>query len=360
MKKEKILLQGYIGHGNFGDDLLFEVAIENIKKIDNIEVSVFVSEEIDADYLLKYFEDLKIIKFRGSVPILSNFKFDKVYFIGGGVFFDYKKSMGKLAFAKKYVSTFIRYRIPYFFGTRYSGNGIGIGPYFCRETEKLHSLVYNSFDVFGVRDKSSFELAQKNGAGQCELANDLSLLYKNYLSDLSSSYSVTSIEVIICPRLYSHNKDYEIHLDELLVLSEYLEKENYRVHWVFLQTETKELFDKINNKEYQLTVWNSKEMIVSNFFDVFNSAEFVITSRMHAVYVAGMLKKKIIPIEVHPKLRYSNRLFYSDKNVLSPLAKQEKYIKAFKSEFDYDNTDLINEQIKTNELNISIINWLKN
>ena len=81
---------------------------------------------------------------------------------------------------------------------------------------------------------------------------------------------------------------------------------------------------------------------------------------MHAAYVAGMLKKKIIPIEVHPKLRYSNRLFYSDKNVLSPLAKQEKYIKAFKSEFDYDNTDLINEQRKTNELNISIINWLKN
>jgi polysaccharide pyruvyl transferase WcaK-like protein len=359
-KKLKILMHGYIGHGNFGDDLLFEVAIRNIKILSNIEVYVYVHKEINAEYLLKYYSDLILVKYNNSIPILANLRYDKVYFIGGGIFFDYKKSMTKTVFYKRFFSNFIRYKVPYYLGTKYAGIGIGIGPYFCDETQKLHSLIYKCFDVLGLRDKNSFELAKKNGVTECILGNDLSLLYKKDLSDISDLSFSTSNKVVICPRLYSHNRDFEIHLDKLLTFSEYLKKEKYVVRWVFLQKETQELFNKIQNRGYTQTVWDSEKMNVSDFFKIFNDSEYVITSRMHAVFISGMLKKKIIAIEVHPKLRYSNELFYSEDKTISPLTENRDYKLVFNSEFVYNDTNLNIEFSKTNNLNNVLINWLKN
>ena len=55
MKKKKILLQGYIGHSNFGDDLLFDLAIQNIKAIEHVEVSVAITNpSLNVDYLYNY------------------------------------------------------------------------------------------------------------------------------------------------------------------------------------------------------------------------------------------------------------------------------------------------------------------
>ena len=343
MRKRKILLYGYIGYQNFGDDLLFYIATKKLKKIENIDVYITVSQSVSTpEYLKKYYPSLKIILFNKRIPLLFFKKFDMVYFIGGGVFFDYKKEISNLSYYKNYISNFIRFKIPNVLGTHFVGAGIGIGPYFSNKTKKLHAQIIRIFDFLGVRDLASFELAKSMGKTDVFLTNDLSLELNVVLQKLNRN-SKKRNEVIICPRTYSHKPKYEKHIDELIRFAEYLEKNNYKTHWIFLQKDKEELINKLN--KFKITVWNPSEMSIWDFSELFSGALVTFTSRMHSIYISGMLKTPFVAITLHQKLIFASELFYKDPILIDPLAEQDVYLKSFERirEMDFDFEKLENE-----------------
>lgn len=359
MKKKKILLNGYIGHQNFGDDLLFDIAIQKVQKIPNSEIYiVIVGEQINPDYLYKYFSKLIIIRFKKKIPLFFYNKFDKVFYIGGGVFFDYKKELSFKSFCLKYLSNFLRFTVPKYLGTDFGGIGIGIGPYFCEKTKKNHSQIIKNFDILGLRDQVSYDLAKSMGASKLFLSNDISL---SLYGDLQKGNNIEnkSKEIIICPRTYKHLVEFEKHISELILFADYIEKKSYTTHWVFLQEDDLKLL-KVLESKFKVTVWNPKKMKMFDFIALFRNAKVVLTSRMHSIYIAGMVHTPIITIPIHQKLIYASSLFYESPILVDPLSSLEDYITAFENneEHKLNPENAIKEVNILDKLNAKVDTWL--
>ena len=89
MLEKKILLVGYSGHANFGDDLLLFQAYEELKEQAQVSIWTNVSNEESA-YLEIWFPQAVIV--RSQRLDLSIFRrYNGVFYIGGGVFFDYNQ-----------------------------------------------------------------------------------------------------------------------------------------------------------------------------------------------------------------------------------------------------------------------------
>ncbi len=362
MKKKKILLNGYIGYGNFGDDLLFQIAVNRFKYFLNVELYVlYMGNQYNPDYLLKMCPDLHLIKTYKTIPIFFYNQFDIVFYIGGGVFFDYSKNISVRTFIKKYISNLLRFRITKLLGTKFGGIGLGIGPYFTEKSQRLHGIIVSSFDFLGVRDQTSYEEALAMGKiDNLYLSEDLSLSLKK---EVSLNNIFKSDEIIICPRSYHHKPSYEKHIEELLKFASHIEKhKNITTNWVFLQEESDHLMRKIRSKKFKITIWNPNQMTIEDFFDIFKKAKFTITSRMHSVYVSGMVGTPFIAIELHQKLRFASHLFYDNPIIINPKASYEKYIEACNriENLSIKKSTLDKELSKVSDLNQKFQTWIEN
>ncbi|MBJ2174581.1 polysaccharide pyruvyl transferase family protein [Aureibaculum sp. A20] len=354
----KVLLQGYIGYQNFGDDLLFEIAIDKIKKIPNVEISISITDEsLTPDYLKSYYSSLKIFRFEGKLPFLFFNNFDKIYYIGGGVFFDYKKEINNSTYLKSYVSNFIRYKIPKLLGTKFGGIGLGIGPYYHKKTMKLHRQILKSFSVLGVRDHNSYEIAKSMKIKNLYQSNDLSIGYDKLPLENANA---DSSEIIICPRSYHHKPEFEKHIDELIKLAGFLEENGYITHWIFLQHDSEELMFKLRGK-FKITIWNPFKLSISSFIELFKNVHVVFSSRMHSLFIAGLVNTPFVAIELHPKLKYASELFYDNPEIIFPLDNLLKYKQALENleTKNFNKTKLIHDKNNLKQLNIKFFEWLK-
>lgn len=87
VKKKRVLLMGFYGAPNLGDELMLEVIVSKLKKINNIDLTVMLSENREFD--ITNYPSLKIIHYPKSIldiNILANY-FDTVI-VGGGALLD--------------------------------------------------------------------------------------------------------------------------------------------------------------------------------------------------------------------------------------------------------------------------------
>ncbi|MCK0132266.1 polysaccharide pyruvyl transferase family protein [Flavobacteriaceae bacterium F08102] len=326
----------------------------------DVYVSFPFSKE-DPDYLYNYLPKIKIIKTKQKLPWLFYAQFDKVYYIGGGVFFDYRTNMKKATYFKRYLANLIRFNLPRLIGTEFGGIGIGIGPYFNDRTRNLHGQILKNFKILGVRDQKSWDEADAMGIKKnMHLSNDLSIEYGNFLEQNKSRKRID--EVVICPRSYGHKKVYEKHLGQLLNLAEYIEENTaMKTHWIFLQHEkNKNIYAEINKADFKLTIWNPNECSILDFFNFFSQAKLTISSRMHSLYVSGLVGTPFIAIELHQKLRYASELFYENPVVIKPEANLNEYIQAFNEieGLKMTTSKLKQEQESLRKLDSLMVNWL--
>ena len=354
----KILLQGYIGHRNFGDDLLLKLAIDNVKGIRNVEVYCILQESLDANYLTQYYPQIKIITYKKAVPIFFYKKFDKVYFIGGGVFFDYRKTIDFKSYLKKKISNYLRFNIPrIIFGAKYAGIGIGIGPFKNSKSKKIYKNLLQNFDLLGVRDYTSFEHAKSFGVKNIHLSNDSSLLLNEDLKMLKKQ-SKTPKRVVISPRSYKHDVSFEKHLETLIEFTNYLKGNGYEVKWCFLQPEDENLISKLELNQIDCLVWEPTNMSLVDFISYYASASLVYTSRMHTVYIAGLLSVDTVAIRVHQKLEFASKLFNNEPKMLNPKAGLKDYINCFEGKTNFNKEKFEKEYDRVKQLNDRMKSWL--
>ena len=87
--KKRVLLAGFYGAPNLGDELMLEVLVSKLKKLDNIDLTVMLSE--NRDYDITKYPNFKIIHYPKSIldiNILANY-FDTVIFGGGALLDDH-------------------------------------------------------------------------------------------------------------------------------------------------------------------------------------------------------------------------------------------------------------------------------
>ena len=233
-----VLLLGYYGHKNFGDDLLLELtanAIRNCSQVKSIGVTCTPDGEDYISKLVPFVDRIETNPQRRS--FIKNY--DRVIFGGGGTVFEYRKNLSWLYKAKKRITDYLDFGYAKHFGTQYASIGLGIGPFLDDRGKSIsmNRLKYHSH-VF-VRDPVSYDLAATSGIDGLQLSHDLSFLDFKRVSDCAerrsdSDKNANTYCFII--RNYKYGSNGNACLEPMLEFADQLiAEQNAVVNWVSFQ-----------------------------------------------------------------------------------------------------------------------------
>lgn len=326
----KILIKGYYGFGNFGDDILMITTYHLLKsKFSGAQLFIFSNFSTNLvgfnrhpsynTYIWELLgEKIQIIDwtYKGD--------FDLIVDGGGGVYFDYSigSSIRRLLNAvNKFVGVTILYRIDCILRTlsgrkrhlgfkRRVGFGLGLGPY--SNSSRLlyqHMVEIGSTDILFVRDNTSLKLLQAfRFAGIKNLSSDIAFL---------SQYWLTS-EVKLRPRENFQNRIGIILLDwhegndsrfeEFRKFADHLIARGTKVTFFSFDENHDSRYIKKFQHNYSFVIWRPNEISVPDFLNAISSQDILFSARAHGVIIGSILKVPSICIATSPKLIEVSRL----------------------------------------------------
>ena len=200
----RLLLLGYSGKANFGDDLLLKQAVDIIGMEKDISISIHTAENSEkSDYLKTWFPEARILK--GPLTFRMVKEHSHVVYFGGGVFFEYQNP-GIPVFLRRLISQVLLFTIPrLFFGVKFLGIGMGLGPFHSSRGFWLTGHRLRHFSYLGLRDEDSRKMAEEMACRHLHVSPDLSLLeclkYKRAPMEMQAS---AARKVLVCARHYPH------------------------------------------------------------------------------------------------------------------------------------------------------------
>jgi polysaccharide pyruvyl transferase WcaK-like protein len=152
----KILVTGYFGAGNFGDDIMLDAFLKKVRK-EHPEIEVYLLKFLGGDILIDSLEKDKIIEvtkyksiFRDIKISLTILKFDCIIWIGGTCFTDQE---GDGFFKYGIITKLFRKKLGYL--------GVGIGNLSKAERITKTHYILNIADFLTFRDENSYQYALK-------------------------------------------------------------------------------------------------------------------------------------------------------------------------------------------------------
>lgn len=309
---KKVLLVGYYGKGNFGDDVLFKVTYNFVRQWQpNAEINV-LCDEYKEHYLPKLIEeDIRIIE-PGNRE-----HFDVIIHGGGGTLFDFKE----YGFMDYMINTFIKVigfsnyqkleslirnmtNKKNISSTKRYGFGIGVGTY----TKSSKKLKYNiptllDFDSLAVRDTLSIENLQKLGLGKnIQLGSDLAFLdhfwIPKNIKTPSPAQGKKRIGLIL--RDWDSNDDGN-YLNTIDMMLKTLSEKYEFSFFVLDKRSDKEVINISSN--YTTYIWDPMNIKFTDYCETLANQDLVITSRAHGAICGAILGVPSILIEIEPKLK---------------------------------------------------------
>lgn len=352
-----MLLLGYSGKRNFGDDLLLKQAYDAFVGV--ADTYIHTSEQ-HSRYLSAWFPNSKI-DFSATIDFTLFKKYTHILHYGGGVFFDYNKT-GFIRYLKKRLSLIKNYNLTILQGIHFAGIGIGLGPFIDDNSEKLCFLRLKNFDYLNVRDQKSYTLGRKYNLKNITIGEDLSLANYKYYHSFKLPENNRSSRIIICPRKYPHGKRKNSYLKNLLLASDELISEGHNLFVFGFQSEhDEEVIMAFKERGYETMIWDPEKMSIEIVLKEFANAKLVITARMHGLYLAGILDVPVIGIGVHPKLKLASEIF-SKSICLNESFEQNEILEAIDllKTFPDNNVHLLAEkQMQCENEYFKIKKWLK-
>lgn len=354
----KILVTGYYGAGNFGDDIMLETFINNIKGVSSNQVDVLKLFELPLELELN--EKAKIYDFSRVPGKLRNLyikfilrKYDMFLWVGGTCFTDTDGDglHRYMTLAKK-------------MGVKIGYIGVGVGDLTIHDRiEKTKFLTENS-QVMSFRDEKSYKYCKNISDKNKHLTEDLAYLYFKEIfrkQDIKQDNSlVVSWRNLIG---YCEEKvEFEL-IDELVkgVLAILEKKEHSKV--IVLPLDDRK--DKEKNKYIYEALKDNKEGITVEYIESATPKEKVdfirrctlnVSGRLHGIFISELLNIKTIPIS------YSNKIDYflmsidkGDEVINVQDLSKEQIIRLYEKDFKFVSDEKILENIKKSEKNIAIL-----
>ena len=169
-KKYDILLSGYYGFNNFGDDMVARTLITELKKLDSeLQIAVLsnnprsTSVSLGVDSTDRY----------NLIKLARNIKSSNIYAYGGGTLLTDITSRKSL----QYYTTTLMYAKRQGLKTAIIANGLG--PFIHKSSEKPVAKVLDKVDMLAFRDNNSYEYSKRlSGKVKPHLTADLALLFE--------------------------------------------------------------------------------------------------------------------------------------------------------------------------------------
>lgn len=325
MSRLTVLLRGYYGFGNLGDDLLLMTSVSLIKEWMPDAIFTVLSNSSRSDYVPKFLgEPVEVIDWR------TKRTFDVMWDGGGGVFFDFERggrfrelvnamAIGIGAGRVASLATVVRFVV--LKERRISarvrfGAGLGIGPYAAGSRKLVRDLeMLGSYDRLCVRDQVSAELARRFGIGDVVVTgSDLAFLTEKWLpSALTVSPSKGGRVGVVLrdwPGLTGNDWDGLWHSLERLP--------SEPTFYAFDQTADLQYLEELDRRGFTYHVWQPDAHSLEPFLSSLASNAVIATMRAHGAIVASCLGIPSVCLEVEPKLRIVHHMLPHSSLLVGP------------------------------------------
>lgn len=309
----KVIIVGWFGEKNIGDELILdsahEVVLDNLKPT---EIYVASNQKVASKYKWIYDHDftfkswLKLF-LRGNISknIKAWLSSDIIIFCIGGGLSDWNKIVAKRVLNRIKFFRFLNKKI-YFLGV---GAGPFVGNYHPDYLNKKFSEVNN----FLVRDETSFNNLKSIGLNNVTLTNDIVFENKQLITHFNNRKNQKEDVVIIpAPLFYNdlwknNRENFKKYVESLNKTIDFL-SEKHNVVVLPFQPE----FDYEYLLKHLNTTSNFELFEYSNFEQAYEkmiSAKLVIPMRFHGLVLATLFEKPSIP------MIYDHKLYDLSKNL---------------------------------------------
>lgn len=372
----KILITGYFGAGNFGDDMMLEAFCNEMKNINsscNIDILKMFERDInvDIDDSIKKIPLYKLNTGRGYriknkiiKPVYKKIikNYDILIWVGGTCFTD-EDGDGFYDFMK--IAKAYSKKIGYV--------GVGVGKLTKLERiEKAEYLIKNC-DFISLRDKKSYEYVKKVRGNESNvfLTEDLAYLFINKLNIKKNIEKKSKKAVISWRNLinYKTEQEEQLIIEKFIEYIIYLSKKEIYGEFIVLPLDDRKDCPKnklIYNKIKEKLGNNIKCSYIENIkpiekINIILDSDLNISGRLHGIFVSELANIKTIGMSYSVKI---NEFLDSigkmnDCIDVSDLA-LEKIDKIYNQENIFISDELIDKKIKKSKENIYLLNEFLN
>jgi polysaccharide pyruvyl transferase WcaK-like protein len=303
---KKVLVAGYYGHRNFGDDLLMSVVMDRLRANPGVgEISMICATE-GMDYVSKWFPGVSLIDER--TPLRTAVRsMDRVLFGGGGALFNYG-SLPATSVWRRHLADWRTFGLANRRGVRFAYIGIGIGPFGNDGARRATLARLRWADFATVRDEQSLKYADSVMKGRASLGPDLSLADLARAERIGAEVRPRSRTLIVV-RHFKYGSERDGYLSALRRAADAISHAGQDVRWASFQPAyDRPVIDELQRAGVEVWAWDPARMSLDDAFRTLAAAECVITARMHATFVCLMLGVPVVSIAVHPKLDFASQL----------------------------------------------------
>ena len=302
MKKKKILVYGWFGENNLGDELLLDSMIYMINQnVNNAEINVMASKPKEVK---KNHKGINCISTTINLSVKSVIKniicnpFKTLYNViasdvlivaGGGAISDWNPNSTKDMFFLINVFNKLKKKIFLL--------GIGAGPINKKESYIRFKNVLEKANYITVRDEYSFNELKKIGIKNLKITNDL--VFNFPIKSNKNVKEVKKIGLVLAPVCMEKKEKFLKFVEEIRSLIDSLKKE-YEISIIPFQNNYDFILTKYFSDIDGIKIYDD-EKSYNYLMDIFSEQDLIIGMRFHSIVLSLMMNKYIIPIVYHPK-----------------------------------------------------------
>jgi polysaccharide pyruvyl transferase WcaK-like protein len=318
---DRIILKGYYGFGNLGDDILMHTCYRWMRE-HYPSAEILISTESKNPFYVRFLlgENVRIIHSS------ENVKADWIIYGGGGVFFDFSvgnwsywmlnqfiRILGHENFQKLY-RAYRSLRGTSGIKSRFrAGLGIGVGTY-TPSSRKFYAQLNDllDFDFMMVRDEVSLKHLQNLKLKfTVSIGSDLAFMVEYWKDSgwtlLPENRNNKIIGIILRDWVYDHHE--AIHA--LLKSADQLAGKGYSVRCFSFDGSADPVFISCFSDKYPMQVWDpQKNFSFAPFMQSLSQCSFIITSRAHGAILSAGLGIPSVCLNQEPKLEQVSRMLH--------------------------------------------------
>lgn len=298
---KKILITGFFGVNNLGDDIMLDVFCKAVRTTCNCRITVLNLYGDKKNYNLPEGIDvLDISMFKhGKTIIVAEYLsriYDALFWIGGTCFTE-NAGNGIYPYMKAFYNR----------GKKFGYIGVGIGNVESKRKKDMYRWLFNNASLVTFRDKESYKTAMEWSSNpQMFLCDDLVYLLDNkqYKSEMSNSAGY----LLISWRSYKGYYEESIEEKAIAELCKYVILHRKQYSHIYVSILGNDVDFERNRQIYlelskDLDVTFLQDISTSNKIELIKGAKTVITGRLHGVFISEMNRVNTIAIGYDNKLQ---------------------------------------------------------